>query len=131
VRAAQPTFQGKLIVPQMLRAPLISFSAALTAYIEAHHDDEALKNRLCAPVPFPHALSDYPRTMMANMQNQFQWSQDKSLREWMRASRLDGFGKLMSGVDKDDAPKQAILARYKTQAMRAMGNLSTLTAAQS
>jgi hypothetical protein len=129
VRAAQPTFQGKLIVPQMLRAPLISFSAALTAYIEAHHDDEALKNRLCAPVPFPHSLADYPHTMMANMLNQFQWSQDKSLREWMRASRLDGFAKLMSGVDKNDAPGQAVLARYKEQAMRAMGNLPRLTTA--
>jgi hypothetical protein len=80
-------------------------------------------------VPFPHSLADYPHTMMANMLNQFQWSQDKSLREWMRASRLDGFAKLMSGVDKNDAPRQAVLARYKEQAMRAMGNLPRLTTA--
>ncbi len=70
----------------------------------------------------------YPRTMRANMLNQFQWAQDKSLREWMRASRLEGFAKLMTGVDQQDAEKQAILARYKAQASRAMANLPTPTA---
>ncbi|MDE2277402.1 MAG: NAD(P)-binding protein [Burkholderiales bacterium] len=127
-RPMQPVFQGKLVVPQLLRAPLISFSAALTAYVEAHYDDEGHKNRLCTPVPFTHTLAAYPRTMLANMVNQLQWGQDKALRDWIRASRLDGFGKLVAGADKSDAGQMAVLARLKERAPAAVANLSRLAA---
>jgi NAD(P)-binding Rossmann-like domain len=127
-RKPEAAFQGDRIVPQLLRAPLVSFSAAMTAYVEAHYDDEAHKNRLCAAVPFPHTLDGYPLTIMANMRNQFQWSQDKALREWMRASRLDGFGKLMASADKQDAEKQATLARLKENTLAAAANLPRLVA---
>ena len=123
-----PVFQGRRIVVQLLRAPLVSFSAALTAYVEAHHDDEAHKNRLCTPVPFPLTPADYVRTMAVNMSNQFKWSQDAALRHWIRHCRLDAFGRLVGSVDKDDAGKQALLARLKTQAQAAAGNLPRLLA---
>jgi hypothetical protein len=126
VPAAQPMFQRNRIVPQLALAPLVAFSAALTAYVEAHYDDDAHKNSLCAPVPFPHAPRDYPRTMLANMRNQMAWRQDKALREWIRASRLDGFGKLVAGADRLDTEKQAILARLKDHSADAMANLSVL-----
>lgn len=127
-RPAQAVFQGKLVVPQLLRAPLISFSAALAAYVEAHYDDEEHKNRLCTPVPFTHTLSAYPRTMLANMSNQFQWGQDKPLRDWIRGSRLDGFGKLMAGANKGDADQMAVLTRLKDLAPAAVANLSRMVA---
>jgi len=129
LKQPQPVFQGDRIVPQLVRAPLVAFSAALIAYVEAHYADDAQKNRLCGSVPFPHTPAAYPRTVMANMLNQFQWGQDKTLREWIRASRLDGFGKLMANADKQDAGKQAILARLKEQAAAAMANLPKLIAA--
>ncbi len=125
-RAMQATFQGDRIVPQMVRLPQPTFSAALTAYVEAHYDDEVHKNRLCTPVPFPHTLDDYPGAMMVNMMNQHQWGQDKDLRQWMRASRLDGFGKLIASVDREDEAQLAIVARYKQQAIAAMANLPRL-----
>ena len=128
-RALQPVFQGNTIVPQVVRAPLLAFSAAVTAHVEAHYSDDAQKNRLCAPVPFPHSPADYPRTMLANMLNQFHWGQDKALRDWIRASRLDGFGKLMAGADKEDAVKQATITRLKEQAAAAAANLPRLIAA--
>jgi hypothetical protein len=127
-RPMQSVFQGGRIVLQMVRAPQPAFSAALIAYVEAHHEDEAHKNRLCGPVPFPSAPGDYPRTVMANMLNQFQWGQDKALRDWIRASRLDGFGKLMAGVDREDAARQATIARLKAQSAAAMTNLGRLIA---
>lgn len=128
-KPALPVFQGARIVPQLLRAPLLAFSAALAAYVEAHYDDEALKNQLCTPVPFTHTLEAYPRTMLANLGNQFRWGQDKALREWIRASRLDGFGQLVAGVDKQDAAKMAILARLKAHTAGAVANLARLAAA--
>jgi hypothetical protein len=125
-RPVVPIFQEGRIVLQMVRLPQPAFSAALTAYVEAHHASDAEKNHLCATVPFPHTLGDYPRAMLVHMRNQFLWGQDRTLRQWIRDSRLDGFGKLMSGVDAQDAGKQAILARFKAQAAAAMANLPRL-----
>ncbi|MDP3821554.1 MAG: NAD(P)-binding protein [Burkholderiales bacterium] len=126
-RPPQPIFQGDdRIMLQLVRLPQPTFSAALIAYVEAHYEGTDQLNRLCDTVPFPHTLDDYPRALMANMLNQFHWGQDKELRQWVRASRLDGFGKLMTGIDSDDTGKQAIMARYKQGAAGAMANLPKL-----
>jgi hypothetical protein len=66
--------------------------------------------------------------MMVTMMNQMQWSQDKPLRNWMRETRLDGFGKLMSNIDPSDAEKLAIMGNFRTQAMAAMANFPRLMA---
>ncbi len=132
-RAMQPIFQPGKIVLQLVRAPLPTFSAAMIAYVEAHYGDDAAsdahKNKLCGNVPFPETLAGYVRTMMANMMNQAQWSQDKTLRDWMRSSRLDGFGKVMASADRSDTEKMAILDKLRSQAMAAMGNMPKLMAA--
>ena len=124
----QPIFQADRIVLQLVRLPQPAFSAALLAYVEAHVDSDAEKNRLCSVVPFPHTMDGYVRAMAVNMWNQSQWGQDKLLRQWVRGSRLDGFGKLMVGVDPQDTEKQAILARLKEQARAATANLQKLLA---
>jgi NAD(P)-binding Rossmann-like domain len=133
-RAMQPIFQPNKIVLQLVRAPLPTFSAAMIAYVEAHYGDDVnsdkQKNQLCGNVPFPENLQGYVRTMAANMMNQMQWSQDKTLRDWMRNSRLDGFGKVMASADRNDTEKMAILDKLRSQAMAAMGNVPKLLAAQ-
>jgi NAD(P)-binding Rossmann-like domain len=129
-RAMQPIFQPSKIVLQLVRAPLPTFSAAMIGYVEAHYTDDAQKNQLCGNVPFPETLTGYVRTMMANMMNQAQWSQDKTLRDWMRSSRLDGFGKVMASADRNDTEKMAILEKLRNQAMAAMGNIPKLLAAK-
>ncbi len=128
-RAIQPIFQNSKVLLQLVRVPLPTFSAALIAYVEAHYEDDeghATKNRLCGTVPFPDSLDSYPRSIMANMMNQYHWSQDKVLRNWIRESRLDGFGKLLASADPGDAAKQAILLKLKECAMAAMANIPKL-----
>jgi hypothetical protein len=133
----QPVFEGNKILLQMVRIPMPSFSAALIAYVEAHYGNEvgdegaggdAKKNQLCGAVPFPDSLVGYVASTFGNMRNQFVWSQDKTLRAWIRESRLDGFGKVVAAVSRDDAAKQAVLERLKTNAMAAMGNMPKLVA---
>jgi NAD(P)-binding Rossmann-like domain len=130
-RPLQPIFQGGKLVLQLVRLPQPAFSAALVAYVEAHYGSDEEKNRLCGSVPFPHTLDDYARATLANMRNQFQWSQDKTLRQWIRDSRLDGFGKLMSGIDPQDTHKLATVDRLRKNAVAAMANLPKLIAAAS
>jgi hypothetical protein len=128
-RPSQPVFQPGKLMLQLVRLPQPAFSAALLAYVEAHYDSDAAKNRLCTPVPFPHRMEDYPRAMAVNMWNQMQWGQDKTLRQWVRESRLDGFGKLMVGIDPADTEKLAIVAKLKEQAGAAMANVQKLLSA--
>ena len=56
-------------------------------------------------VPLPDDLDKFIRMTAANLMNQALWGQNKALRHWMREARLDGFSKLVSGVDPDDNVK--------------------------
>ena len=130
-RAMQPIFQANKIVLQMVRIPQPLFSAALIAYVETHYPDDAgnrSKNKLCASAPFPQTLGDYPHALMASMSNQAQWSQDKTLRNWIQSTRLNGFGSLMSKVDPSDSEKLAIMANLRVQSTAAMANIPKLLA---
>ncbi|MFN8732910.1 MAG: NAD(P)-binding protein [Hyphomonadaceae bacterium] len=125
-RPAVPVFQGDLIVPQMIRLPQPAFSAALTAYVEANYEDDITKNGLCGSIPLPRTLDLYPRSVLGNMMNQLAWSRDPKLREWIRESRLDGFGKVIAAVDPTDMKKVAILKKFRSFSMPAAANLTKL-----
>ena len=127
-KSVRPIFEEGLITPQLVRVPQPAFSAALIAYVEAHYPNDAEKNRLCQPVPFTHNLSDYPRTNIANMTNQYAWMQDKALSRWIRDSRLDGFGKMLSGIERGDSAKMELIAKMRSFAFPAMANLQKLAA---
>ena len=137
-RPVQPIFQDHKIVLQLVRLPQPAFSAALIAYVEAHGasavkdaakdgmtEDQA-KNALCATVPFPHTLADYPRALAVGMRNQAAWGADKALRQWIRNSRLDAFTRVMMAVDPSDTEKIAVMARLKERAAAAAANLPRL-----
>jgi hypothetical protein len=127
-RPVMPIFQDGRIVLQLVRLPQPAFSAALIAWVEAHVEGDAARNRLCTTVPFPHRMADYPRSMQVNLWNQFQWGQDKALRQWIRESRLDGFSKMMAGVDPADTAKIAVMQQLKASVPAAMANLPRLAA---
>lgn len=118
-----PVFQDGLITPQMARLPQPAFSAALIAHLEARGDSDEAKNALCAPIPLPDRLDLFPAVTMANMMNQFAWSQDKELRAWIRDCRLDGFGKVVASVTAEEADKRAILEQFPVASMRAIANI--------
>ncbi len=122
----QAVFQGQHIHLQLLRAPLVTLSAAIAAYIEVHGGDDDQKNALCTPVPMPHSASGYALTTHLSLVNQFAWSQDKALRQWMRGSRLDCFGKMVAEVGKDDLQRQAVISNVRLNTVAALKNLPAL-----
>jgi len=128
VREMAPMFQPGRILPQLVRAPLVSFSAAVCAYVESNFEDDAVKNRLCTPVPFPRSVAGYVSATMVSVANQLRWSEDKVMRHWIRESRLDGFGKMVAGVDRNDAEKVALLGELRQQGAAAMANAKRLIA---
>lgn len=125
-RPAVPIFQPGRIVCQLVRAPQPAFSAALIGHVEASYADDDTRNVLCATVPFPDRPEDYPRTLLANLRNEAVWAKDATLRGWIRASRLDGFGKIVDAVAPDDRDKMAVLMRIRDAARPAALNLRRL-----
>ncbi|MEM7438269.1 MAG: NAD(P)/FAD-dependent oxidoreductase [Pseudomonadota bacterium] len=109
----KPIFADDLITPQMVRSYQPIFSAAFIAHIEATRADDAEKNRLCGVVPLPNHDTDFIRFTSAFMLNQYNWSQEEDLRQWLLENRLDGFSKLVSQVTPEDTAKKAILKRIK------------------
>ena len=124
----RPVFEGKLITPQTVRSYQPVFSAAFIAHIEATRDNEAEKNQLCTVVPLPNHDTDWIRLMIPFMMNQYQWSRDPELRNWLENSRLDGFSAMARNVDKNDDAKQAVLKKMRDYSMPAMANLHKLVA---
>ena len=119
----KPIFDGDIITPQMVRSYQPVFSAALIAHVEAAYDTDAAKNELCGVVPLPNHDTDFIRFTAAFMLNQYKWSQDAGMREWLLHNRLDGFSKLVAGVDREDADKMAVLGRIKKSAPLAVMKL--------
>lgn len=128
-RPSRPMFAGDLIVPQLVRAPQPAFSAAMIAWVEANVADDALKNELCAPVPFPDTPEQYPAAVLGNLRNENAWNAVPELRAWIRDSRLDGFGKVVAAVDPSDEARMAILKRVRRSALPAVAGLRRLAGA--
>ena len=119
-------FDGGLITPQTVRSYQPVFSASFIAYVEANYTDEDTKNKLCQVVPLPNHDTDWLLMTESQMVNQFIWSQDKPLREWVRKNRLDGYSKLLVQADKSDPKKMAILTKMRKYSLPAMLKLQQL-----
>ena len=110
-------FQGDTIRLQTVRTVQPVFSAAFIAHIELTRETEEEKNRLCAVVPLPNHATDWVRMQNAFMMNQYNWSQEKDLRAWLRENRLDGYSQLTTGISEDDVEKLAIMKRLRDNAI--------------
>lgn len=125
-----PIFAGDTITPQMVRAGLVSFSAAMVAHVEAAYADDATKNALCTPIPVMETDRDWVRTVLQDMRNGAMWAEDRALRGWIAQQRLAGAGFVDApGLAQPDAAEvEAIRARIKAVRPLAMANLERLFA---
>jgi len=126
----KPVFSGKLITPQMVRPYQPVFSAALIAHVEASFDRESSKNSLCAVVPLPDEDIDFLQFTATGMLNQYQWSQEESMRRWLVDNRLDGFSRMIASIPQDDTEKMAVLGRLRAASEPAMKKLHQFLAGQ-
>ena len=127
-RPIVPVFSGNTITPQFVRTVQPTFSAAFTAHVEAHYDDEIEKNNLCTVIPLPDEPIDWLKMLAVNMRNQRRWSRDKALQDWIMQSRLDGFTALARSVKPTDTEKLSLLQRYGNAAGPASERMQQLLA---
>ncbi len=128
LRPPIPVFAGDTITPQFVRPFQPTFSAAMIAYVEAHYDDEGVKNGLCGVVPLPDTPLTWLTMTAAGMLNQYVWSSEPDLQQWIAGSRLDGFTAMSRAVDRNDDEKMAVLRRFRGAARDAGAALPALLA---
>jgi hypothetical protein len=85
----RPVFEPGLITLQAIRSCQPTFSAALAGYAEASRDDDADKNRLCPPNPYPDSAADWIATTSISVRAQDLWLRDPELTKWLDRSRLN------------------------------------------
>ncbi len=126
-RPIVPVFQDNRIVLQMLRTPLVTFNAALVAWVEANVDGDAARNALCTPSVFPDRIEDFPAAFLGNMINQVAWDQNPALKAWIGDCRLDAAARVVTAaIASGDPAKLSVLGRIGQAMMPAAANLQRL-----
>lgn len=126
VRDLKPVFDGDRITLQMVRFPMLPFSAAFAAFLEATFETDQEKNGFAKPLPLTDTVDDFIRGLTADTMNRFACSQHSAVRAWIGNSRLDGYAKIAREVARDDVTRMAILKDVGDAAMAAAGNLQRL-----
>jgi hypothetical protein len=88
-RPALPIFDGDRITLQGIRLGLPVFAGAMIAFVEAHRDEDAERNRLCPPNPYPDSDLDWPRATLTAMNADYAWSKEPDIVAWLDRSRLN------------------------------------------
>jgi hypothetical protein len=126
-RPVAPVFQGDRITLQNVRTCQPTFSAAFVGHVEAAYDDEAEKNELCTPVPYPDSDLEWLPVTLANAINTARWNSDPALGAWLRGCRLDAYSQVLPGGDPS-ADQLDIIRRIGEYTPAAITNLQRLLA---
>jgi hypothetical protein len=126
---ARPIFEPGRIVLQQVRHLSPCFNAALIGFTEAHRADDAEKNRLCPPNPYPASIEDWPRMMSRTWRTEARWLGEPDLSAWVAGSRLH----LLRGL-RDHATEPSVqvpLQLYLTHVTAAIERLGQLDGSKS
>ena len=121
---ATPIFQPGRIVLQQVRNLSPCFNAALVGFVEAHRDDDADKNRLCPPNPYPSTIEDWPRVTSRTWRTEGRWFSEPDLSSWVAQSRLNLLGALPDHAEEPSV--QTAVERYFTHVRPAVERLEQL-----
>jgi hypothetical protein len=121
-----PVFQPGRIVLQQVRHLSPCFNAALIAYVEAHRTEDADKNRLCPPNPYPSSIEDWPGMMARTWRAEGRWVREPDVSAWTAGSRLNLLRDLPEHAAEPAA--QAAVQRFLTNVQAATVRLGGLAA---
>ncbi|MGA7911263.1 MAG: NAD(P)-binding protein [Candidatus Dormiibacterota bacterium] len=121
-----PIFQRARIVLQQVRHLSPCFNAALIAFVEAHRTEDADKNRLCPPNPYPSSIEDWPGMMSRTWRAESRWLREPDLSAWVAGSRLNLLRDLPEHAAEPAA--QAALESFVTHVPAAIERLGGVSA---
>ena len=121
---ATAIFQPGRIALQQVRHLSPAFNAALAGFVEANRHDDADKNRLCPPNPYPSTIEDWPRMMSRTWMTEGQWQREPDVSAWVAASRLNLLRALPDHAA--EPPAQSAVKRFLTHVGAAIERLKQL-----
>jgi hypothetical protein len=77
-----PIWGPEAITVQPVRSGFPCFGAAITGYVEATRDDDAVKNTLCAPSSYGNTLADWARMNVLGMRNAAAFGSEPDIKAW-------------------------------------------------
>jgi hypothetical protein len=77
-----PVWRPEAITLQPIRAGFPCFGAAVVGYVEATRTEDAEKNRLCPPSPFPDSMSEWARMNILGTQAAMSFAAEPDIKEW-------------------------------------------------
>ena len=107
----QPFFDGDRITLQVMNTPLVPYSAALAAFIEANFATDAEKNALCPPTPLTDSSDTYPYAVMVNLFSDSILSQNEKTSAFNAPSRLHPTGPAIAKMIAAGDPRLAGLGK--------------------
>lgn len=122
----KPVFEPGLITLQAVFAPLVTYSAAVVAYVEANIETDKERNELCKVVPLADTPAEWIPSTLGNMTNSFAWSQNKEMNRWISTCRLNpSAAAIREGAGASDDHK-AIVRRIRNGTLPAVLNAHKL-----
>ena len=125
-----PVFRPGRIDLQLIRFPLICFSTALIAFIEARVEDHEIRTRMTGITPMTDTVADWIDRAIVNAENQTAWMADERVRDWIRQCRLEPMGRMMRSVPDDDVAACADRDRVRSLSDAVLENLRRLRAGE-
>ncbi len=77
-----PVWRPDVITLQPIRSGFPCFGASLVGYVEATRDDDAEKNRLCPPTPYPNSRAEWARMNVVGARAAKSFSSEPDIAEW-------------------------------------------------
>lgn len=89
MRPMVPIWQPGVITLQPVRAGFPCFGAAVTGYVEATRTDDAEKNRVCPPSPYPNTLQDWAVMNVRGARATMSFSAEPDIKQWANGVALN------------------------------------------
>jgi len=118
---ARPIFEADRISLQQVRTCQPTFNAALLAFLEATRPDDAEKNRLCPPNPYPSTAFDWIVGNAISNRAATAWLADVELSAWMANARLNAVRNMNDYMS--DPVMQSAIARWGANIEPGLANL--------
>jgi len=106
--------------------PVVTFSAAMAAFIEAHFEDDNEKNLIASPGPLTDTPATFPYAQMISMMNRGAWSQKPEIMAFLARSRLDNGGPVIAELMAENSPRLSILEEFREAAQQHIPDLIRL-----
>jgi hypothetical protein len=117
-------FEPNRITLQAVRTCLPPFNAALIAFVESAREDDAEKNRLCPPNPYPNTALDWISVTLISQRAEVAWLDEPDLVAWLNRARLNAARGITDHLTEPQM--QSALARYAAHRDPAIERLASL-----